>query len=595
MSFANPQALLLIPILIAFHILFGFLYSRRQKKLAQWIDPKMWVIIIPEFSRRVFTTRFYSVAIALVFAAISLARPQWGEHEEVLRSEGMDIIVLLDLSNSMSAEDVLPSRLSRAQTFVKKLLTQLPNDRVGVVGFAESAYVAVPLTNDFGYVGEMVGTLDPGAIQNQGTNIANAIDAAIKSFERGAEDDKKTSRAVIMITDGEDFGQGAKAAAERIKDFGAGFLVVTVGLSEGAPIPIRNENGVLQTYKKDRSGKPILTRVNKDLAAEIAEAGDGKSFELVNPDDAAYTASKFLSSYSRGSTKEQKNITKIDRYQYFLAASVLFFLIHLFVGYRRPKRLWEFRARRKAAVAAATAATAIFFVVSSAQAQTLEGYLRSKKGKQLYNENDYESSAQAYDSAHNLDKDNSTLEFNEGTALAKAKRIEEAITHFQESTKKALNQGDYESAAKSLYNEGLTQHEAKNVDAAYDRLTQAIEMAKISNQPELERRAREALMQVQQDQQQQQKQNDQKKDSKDDKDSKDQPKPKDGKQDQDGKDKKNQQPNQLDTKKRDFHSGTLSKDVAEGIMNDLSDREKQLYHKRLKDQKGREAPHDKDW
>lgn len=588
MNFANPKALLLLPFGLALFGVTWLLYFRRQKKMSIWIEPSLWSTVIPEFKKYIFNIRFYSLAISFFFIVVALARPQWGEREEIFRSEGMDILILLDLSNSMSAEDAAPSRLNRAQTFIKKMLTMLPNDRVGIIGFAESAYLAAPLTNDFGYVSELADTLSPSYIQNQGTNLGVAIDTAIHAFERGAEDDRKTSRAMVLITDGEDFGKSAKAAAERLKDFGTGFFVLTVGGTEGAPIPIRNEAGILQTYKRDLGGRPVLTRVNKDLAAEIASLGGGKYYELVNPDDAAYTVTKQLSNYSRGSVKDQKNVVRIDRFQYFLALAVFFFLIHLFVGYRRSALLPKIRKR--------TVAAALLLVLAGAgaHAQSLDSYLKSRKGMQEYQNGDFEASAKHYDSAHNVDRDNAIVEFNEATALAKAKRPEDALLHFQESTKKSLNQGDYESAAKSLYNEGITQREAKNIEESYDRLTKAIEMAKISNQPELEKKAREALMAIAEQQQQQQKdQNNQ--DSKDDKDSKDKSDPKDGKDDKDDKDKKNQQPQKIDTSKRDFHSGTLSKDVAEGIMNDLSDREKQLYNKRLKDQKGREAPHDKDW
>ena len=593
MNFANPKALLLVPIVFILFVIFGFLYSHRQKKLAAWIQPGLWPIVIPEFKKSVFTVRFYSLMISFLFVALALARPQWGEKEEIFKSEGMDILVLLDLSNSMNAEDVAPSRLKRAQIFVKKLLNQLPNDRMGVVGFAESAYLAAPLTNDFGYIAEMVDTLDPSAIQNQGTNIGVAIEAAIRAFERGAEDDRKTSRAMILITDGEDFGKDAKKAAERVKEFGAGFIVLSVGTTEGAPIPIRNETGILQTYKKDTSGKPVITRINKELAAELANLAGGKHVELVNPDDAAFTVAKQLGSLERGSQKEQRNVVRIDRFQYFLAIALIFYLLHLFIGYRRskllPSHLWS-----KSVIA-----SILFLLIGfPCHAQSFESYLKSRKAHEEYQKGEFETSAQDYDRAHNVDRDNIALEFNEATALAKAKRTDEAITHFQESTKKALNQSDYESAARSLYNEGVTQHEVKNMDESYDRLTKAIEMAKISKQPDLEKKARQALMSVA-EQQQKQKDQGEKEDSKEDKNAKDKADPsKEGKDDQNkdkDKDKKNQQPQRADTQKRDFHSGTLSKDVAEGIMNDLSDREKQLYNKRLKDQKGREAPHDKDW
>jgi len=495
---------------------------------------------------------------------------------------------ILDLSNSMLAEDVNPSRLNRAQLLIKKTLQLLADDRVGAVAFAGSAFLAIPLTTDFGYVAEIVDSLNPEAITQQGTDIGEAIDVAIKAFERGGSDSRKTSRAMILISDGEDFGKGAEKAAAKVKDFGAGFFVFGVGTAEGAPIPLRNEAGILQTYKKDRSGKTVMTRPNPELLNRIANDAGGKYFDLTNVDDASYILSKQLLAFNRDSTKEQRVVMKIDHFQFFLGLGVFFFFLYLFIGYRAP--------------ATAIAFFLIYLMANphSSEAQTFGGYWKNKRGNQLYDNKDFEDSAKTFEGARSKDSDNPVMEFNEATAFARAQKNEDAIFHYEEATKKALNQGDFETATKSLYNEGLLQKEAKNFNESYRQLTNAIEMAKISNQPELEKKAREALVQAAQEQQQQKqnekKDEDSKKSSGPPKDSKD----KSGKgdsEDQKNKDsesKKNQSPTE-DGKKREFKSGTLSKDVAEGIMNDLSDREKQLYQHRMKEKKTKETHNDQDW
>jgi Ca-activated chloride channel family protein len=593
MNFANYQLLWTIPAGILLNIL-AWLFGRyQQKRIAAWINRPMWKNVIPDYSSSVFIWKNITLGLAILFLTISIARPQWGEREEVIQSKGMDVLFLMDLSNSMLAEDIAPSRLNRVQTFIKKTLNLLPDDRVGIVGFAGSAYLAAPLTTDFGYVAEIADSLDPNAIANQGTNIGAAINVAIKAFERGGEDDHKTSRAFVLISDGEDFGKDAMEQAEKLKKFGAGFFTVSVGLPEGAPIPIRNESGVLQTYKKDSSGKPIVSRVNKELLSKVAEAGGGKFIELVNADDAAYNLSKQLLSFTRDSNKEQRQITKIDRYMYFLAAAIFFLLANLMIGYRK----------RNAGSVSALLSILIFFCSISSQAQTFDSYLNAKQGSSLYKNGEFENSAKAYETSRKEDQDSATLQFNEATALAKDKKNEDAIFNFQEATKKALSQGDYETAAKSLYNEGLTQAELKNLPESYNKLTKAIEMAKISTQPELEKKAREALTALIQKQKQKSQQDKESKDKpgekgeqKDKKDSdpknqKDQKDPKDQK-DQKGQNKPKPEE---DGKKRQFKSGTVSKDVAESIMNDLSDREKQLYQSRMKERKPREVQNEKDW
>ncbi len=569
-------------------LVIGYYFQQlKQKELSNWIKKDFWDLIIPEFSKKKFLTKWILFSVGLIFVLFSLMRPQWGEHEETIESKGMDLMFILDLSNSMLSEDVNPSRLNRSQLFIKKTLSQLADDRVGVVGFAGRAFLAIPLTTDFGYVSEVVDSLNPSAIADQGTEIGEAIDVAIKAFERGGSDNRKTSRAIILISDGEDFGKDASKVASKVKDFGTGFFSFSVGTPEGAPIPIRNEVGILQTYKKDRASKTILSKPNPELLSKIAANAGGKFFELTNVDDASYLLVKQLLSFHRESTKEQRQISKIDRYQIFLSVGLILIILSFFIGYSKLFKKGLFLL--------------IVFISTSASAQTLEGYWKNKRGIKHFDDKNFEESAKTFEEARGKDSDNPVIEFNQATALANAKKNEDAIFHYEESTKKSLNQGDFETAAKSLFNEGLIHKESKNYPDAFQKLTNAIEMAKISNQPELEKKAREALLQSSQEQQEKKKQ-EEKGDSKEPKDPKDSKEQKQKEQDQkDGKEQKDpnsdQKKNQSmdDGKKREFKSGTLSKDVAEGIMNDLSDREKQLYQHKMKEKKARESQNEKDW
>lgn len=578
MSFASMHYFWIL--ILSFLILAGgfYLQNRKQIQMRNWINPEFWSILIPEFSKKRFQLKWVLTSIGLLLIVVSLLRPQWGEHEEIIDSKGMDILFVLDLSNSMQAEDVNPSRLQRAQTFIKKTLSLLPDDRAGTVGFAGRAFLAIPLTNDFGYVSEVVESLNPTAIAEQGTEIDEAIDVSIKAFERGGSDSHKTSRAIVLISDGEDYGKDPLKVAARVKEFGAGFFAFSVGTPEGAPIPVRNENGILQTYKKDRSGKTVISRTNSELLSKIASAAGGKFFELSNTDDAAYILSKQLASFHRDSTKEQRNVTKIERFQFFLAFGILFLILAFFTGYR------------KIVSSITTILTIIILSNSSAEAQTFGSYWKNRKGLQEFKDQKFEDSARTFESAKPDDLDNSILDFNQATSLARAKKEEDAIYHFEETTKKSLNEGDYNTAAKSLYNEGVLLKQTQNFEEAFHKLTNAIEMAKISNQPELELKARQALIKTNQEKQKQQQDKQDKKEGKSE--SKDQQKKPDN---ADDNEQKKQNQSKMDDGKREFKSGTLSKDVAESIMNDLSDREKQLYQRKMKERKPRESQNEKDW
>jgi Ca-activated chloride channel family protein len=586
MTFGNPRSALLFLLVAALFAISLFQILNQQRRLGRWIDRSLWTKVVPDFSRRVFVRKNALLALSLLFAGIALLRPQWGERSETIESKGMDILFLLDLSNSMLAEDTPPSRLDRARTLIKKTLEGLADDRVGVVGFAGKAFLTVPLTTDFGYVTEMTETLEPSMFASQGTEISKAIDTAIKAFERSAEDTKRSSRAFVLVTDGEDFGEGAAKAAARIKEFGGGFFAIAVGTKEGAPVPVRNAAGVLQTYKKDRDQKVVLSRVNRDLLTSIASEGGGSLIDLVNADDASYTLIKGLRGLARDSNGEQKQVIRIERFHYFLALSVFFLLLHLLVGYRKVRIGLPFLPL-------------LLLIPFPSHAQSFRSYLDAKRAESLYGSKEYEESATLYDRAAKRDPDASAFRFNQATALAQSGKKEESLPLFEEVAKQSLSEGDYGTAARALYNEGVTRSGSGDAQNAFDRLTKSIELAKITGDRELEKKGREALARASKKQEQQQKQKQEEKhessqEQKKDQKQKPESKPEKPESNPKQKDQKSGERPE-DGKKRQFKSGTLSKDVAEGIMNDLSDREKQLHQHRLKEQKGREVENERDW
>ena len=578
MTFGNPRAFTLLLFLAAAALLAAAYTRLLRARFEAWIDSRLWHKVMPDFSNRIRIGRMISLYLGLVFLVLGIARPQWGQHEELIESRGMDILFLFDLSNSMLAEDTPPSRLARAQLLVRNVLKNLGEDRVGVVSFAGKAFLTVPLTNDFDYVNEMVETLDPPSMASQGTDLGEAISVAIRAFERSGEDPHKQSRAVIVISDGEDFGATAISSAEKLKDFGAYFFTLSVGGSEGAPIPIRSSTGVLQTYKKDSQQKPVLTRVNRDLLGKVAEAGGGTHIELINPEDAAFTLTKALQSAQRTDSNTRMEIVKIERFQVFMGIAILLLMIHLSLGYRPLRKTIR--------------ATPLLLIIlaPNVSAQGLGSYLNARKAEKSYQKKRFEDSAKEYEEARRSDRENPVLPFNQGTSLARAQKKEEALPLLQDATRKALVSGDFETAARSLYNEGVLLNDSKTRTEAYDRLTKSIELAKRTGLKEVEERARKALAQSFQQQKQEQKQKSEKNENQDG--GKDQqsagsseepkqnpsnPKPEDG------------------GRNRQFQSGTLSRDVAESLMNDLSDREKQLHQRRLGNRKPKETPHDKDW
>jgi Ca-activated chloride channel family protein len=609
MNFAQPHQLWWLLIVIVLSIVFYRVGIHQRKKVERWIHPSLWKSIIPEYSQKTYYWKSLFLCLSMIFLVIALARPQWGEKEETVPTEGLDLFFVVDLSTSMLAEDAAPSRLARAQVFIKKTLQNLSSDRVGVIGFAASPVLSVPLTTDFQYVSEIVDSMDPHSIPSQGTQLSLALEAAMKALERSGEDRNKTSRAVILITDGEDFGADAMAAAKKIKEFGTYFASFHVGTTEGAPIPIRDDSGVLQTYKKDRAGKPVLSKVNPDLLEKISTVAGGKSLALVNADDSAYLLVKQLKALKRGRIEDQRVVTRIDRFILFLIPAFIFLLSFLFTGYR-----W---------------AAVMFIMIPLAgeanETSSVRSYWEARRGEKSYQNKNFPSAAQSFQSAQKKDTDNPALIFNEATALAQPQdnstqtpgtpnapdpqnqkdHAKTAASKFNQATQKALNQGDYELAAKSLFNEGILHAKNKNNAEAFDRLSKAAEIAKLSKQPDLENLAREELarLAISQKEEQKNKSKDQQ-DKKDEQDNKKNEKKesdpnKSGSENDKGNDPEKKNTDQQNKSgvepKREYKSGTVSKDVAESIMNDLSDREKQLYQNRNKKEKRPGSANENDW
>ena len=187
MKFANAQWLWALLVLPIFYLIAFWSLKRRKRDFGKFAHEKVWSAIVPELDWNAGFRKSRYWLIALMFAILSLARPQWGTHEETVKVTGLDLMIAFDISNSMEVEDITPSRIKKAKHLVRTILDRLQGDRVGLVGFAGSAYVACPLTTDFGYVSETLDILSPKSVTNQGTDIGIALETASRAVLRGAE------------------------------------------------------------------------------------------------------------------------------------------------------------------------------------------------------------------------------------------------------------------------------------------------------------------------------------------------------------------------------------------------------------------------
>ena len=256
--------LLLLPLLAAFYLYSNY---RRRKAIRKFGDPILMAQLMPDVSKYRPDVKFWLVFAAIGLFTVLLARPQFGSKLETVKRQGVEVMIALDISNSMLAQDVQPSRLQKAKRLVAQLVDKMQNDKVGMIVFAGDAFTQLPITSDYISAKMFLESIDPSLISKQGTAIGAAINLAARSFTP----QEGVGRTVIVITDGENHEGGAVEAAKAAAEKGIQVNVLGVGMPEGAPIPIEGTND----YRRDREGNVIVTRLNEQMCQEIAQAGNG--------------------------------------------------------------------------------------------------------------------------------------------------------------------------------------------------------------------------------------------------------------------------------------------------------------------------------
>lgn len=267
--------LLLLPLLTAFYL---YAKYKKRKAIRTYGDVTLLKLLMPDVSSVRPNVKFGIMLVVIGLFAVLLARPQFGSKLETVKRKGVEVIIALDISNSMLAEDVQPSRLEKAKRLVAQLIDKLDNDKVGMIVFAGDAFTQLPITNDYISAKMFLETIDPTLISKQGTAIGAAVDLASKSFTP----QEGVGRAIVVITDGENHESGALEAVNNAVKKGVQVDVLGVGMPDGAPIPVRGSND----YRRDRSGNVIVTKLNESMCQELAKAGNGIYVRVDNSNNA---------------------------------------------------------------------------------------------------------------------------------------------------------------------------------------------------------------------------------------------------------------------------------------------------------------------
>lgn len=276
-KFANPNALFLYLLLLFVVGVYFYASYRRKSALRKYGDPELLSALMPEVSSHRPQIKFWLTFVAMCFMVLLIARPQFGSKVETVKRHGIETVIALDISNSMLAEDVAPSRLEKSKNIISRLVDSFEDDKVGLIVFAGDAFIQLPITSDFISAKMFLESINPGLITRQGTNIKAAIDMATRSFTPN----EGVGKAIIIITDGENHEGGATEAAKAAAEKGMSVYVMGVGSLEGSPIPTGSND-----FRRDKEGNVIVTKLNEKMCQEIAAAGNGVYIRIDNTNNA---------------------------------------------------------------------------------------------------------------------------------------------------------------------------------------------------------------------------------------------------------------------------------------------------------------------
>lgn len=316
--------LLLLPLLAAFYLYSNY---RRRHAIRQFGDPELMAQLMPEVSKYRPDVKFCIVLIVLGLFAVLLARPQFGSKLETVKRQGVEVMIALDISNSMLAQDVQPSRLSKAKRLVSQLVDKMENDKVGMIVFAGDAFTQLPITSDYISAKMFLESIDPSLISKQGTAIGTAISLASRSFTT----QEGVGRAIIVITDGENHEGGALEAAKAAADKGIQVNVLGVGSPDGSPIPVEGT----KDFRRDKNGNVIVTRLNEQMCQEIAKDGRGIYVRVDNTNNAQKIISKEIDKMAKADVETQVYTEFNEQFQAIAWIIFLLLLIEMLILERK--------------------------------------------------------------------------------------------------------------------------------------------------------------------------------------------------------------------------------------------------------------------
>lgn len=321
----NPKylyLLLLIPLLVVVFLL--QLYWKRKKQ-REFGDLELVKQLTPTKSVFKPVLKFSVVALALTALIIALVNPKIGTKMETVKRQGIDIVFALDISKSMLAEDIAPNRLDKSKQLISQIINSLGNDRIGIVGYAGSAYPVLPMTTDYSIAKMYLNNMNTNMVSSQGTALNDAIRLATTYF-----DAVDTSKLIILVSDGEDHGDGASEAIQTAKEKGIKIITIGVGTENGGPIPLKDDYGRVAEYKKDSNGEVVVTKLNPSILENIADDTNGGYIPGTTTKEVVEQIKNALDNIEKTEFETQQIAEYQTQYQWFIGLAFLLLFIDVF-------------------------------------------------------------------------------------------------------------------------------------------------------------------------------------------------------------------------------------------------------------------------
>ena len=326
--------LLGIPVL---WVMFWALRFWQKKAQAKFASPELLAKLTPDKSPLKSMIKLGLLSVSIIFLSIALMNPKMGDKIETVDREGVDIVFALDVSKSMLAEDISPNRLDKSKQIINQIINNLSGDRVGLIGYAGTAFPQVPITTDYAAAKTFLRAMNTDMVSSQGTATREAITLAKRYYD----DEQKISRVLVLVSDGEDHEADFERAVEQAYEEGITVFTILVGKEKGGPIPIK-KNGVVQSYKKDNTGETVITRADPATMKKIADLGGGIFVDGSNTSAAVEAILESLNELEKTSFESKEYANFQHQFQWFLLFGIFLLVIDVLLLERKTKWLSKY-------------------------------------------------------------------------------------------------------------------------------------------------------------------------------------------------------------------------------------------------------------